>query len=410
MTPEAPRAGGWTSREAVFLAGGVLLAFAVRAVLLPTDGLRGDIDQFVVWTRGLTTAPFGNAYDQDLTFGPVMVYVWGILAAIEPGFRTAVDASDPWIRALMKIPASLADLGLVAGVVYALRDRPRLAVAGAFAIALHPAVVYVSAWWGQYESIYMLSTLVAVLFAVGGRDLLAAAALAVALSTKPQALPFLVAFAAWFWARGGALGLARATAVGAATTVVLWLPFIPAGGPLAYLDNLRFYHDEVFAILSLRAWNVWWLLQEAGAGGGFASDTTSVIGPVTFRHIGYLVTVILSLVVARAVVRDPRPQTLIVGLAAATLVAFSFLTTMHERYAYGAVVFLVLVAAEPRFRWLGLAFGVVFTLNLLAAVPPSPEIGALLPVAGPLGVAGSVAMLAITVATLRLLRRETSGS
>ena len=56
----------------------------------------------------------------------------------------------------MKAPATLADLGLAALVVFALRDRPRWAALGAVAILLHPAVIDVSAWWGQYESIFVL--------------------------------------------------------------------------------------------------------------------------------------------------------------------------------------------------------------------------------------------------------------
>ena len=66
-------------------------------------------------------------------------------------------------------------------------------------------------------------------------------------------------------------------------------------------------------------------------------------------------------------------------------------------------VFLMLLIPEVRLRWLGVAFGVVFTLNLLAAIPPTPGIRALLPIAGPLGIGGSLAMLAITAAALRWL-------
>ena len=43
-----------------------------------------------------------------------MAWVWGALAAMEPAFRTVTDSSDAWIRALMKVPASLADLGIAA--------------------------------------------------------------------------------------------------------------------------------------------------------------------------------------------------------------------------------------------------------------------------------------------------------
>jgi hypothetical protein len=56
-------------------------------------------------------------------------------------------------------------------------------------------------------------------------------------------------------------------------------------------------------------------------------------------------------------------------------------------------------------RLLWAAFGIVFTLNLFAAVPPSSEIGALLPVQGALGIVGSLAMIGICVATLALLVR-----
>ena len=347
-----------------------------------------------------------NAYDMDITFGPVMAYIWGVLAAIQPAFQTVTDASDPAIRALMKTPASLADIGLAALVVYALRARPAWAAIGGAAILLYPAVIDISAWWGQYESIYMLSALGALVFAINGHNGPAAALVAVSLMTKPQALPFILPFAAWFFATGGWRELLRTGAIGLATVIVLWLPFIPAGGPMAYLGNLADYQSGVFAILSLRAWNAWWLVQELAGGGEFIADDVAFLGPLTLRGVGYIVTALLSLLVALAVLRDPRPRTLALGLAAATLVAFCFLTSMHERYAYGALVFLMLLVPDVRMRWLGVAFGIVFTLNVLAGVPPTPEIAALLPIAGPLGIAGSIAMLAITAAVLILLVRR----
>ena len=81
---------------------------------------------------------------------------------------------------LLKLPAVLADFGLAACVAWILREKPVWAGVGAVAVLLHPATWYVSAWWGQYESVYVLAALLAVLFAVGGRDGFAAAALAVA--------------------------------------------------------------------------------------------------------------------------------------------------------------------------------------------------------------------------------------
>ena len=395
-------------RAALFFVVCLAAGVVVRLLLLPAPGLRGDLDQFVLWVHGIAVGGLPNAYDQNLSFPPVMAYLWGLLATLDPAFRTVTDSSDPAIRVVMKLPATLADFGLAALVAYALRDRPRWAVIAAAAIVLHPAVIDLSAWWGQYESTYMLVALAAAMLAIKGRMGWAAAAIAVSLMTKPQVLPMLVPFAAWFWATGRWRGLARAAAVGTAVIVLLWLPFIPAGGPANYLRNVAEYQGDVFAILSLRAWNLWWLVQEAAAGGSFVADNVPFLGPVTLRHIGFAITGLLELVVAMAVLRNPRPRTLLLAVAASVLVAFSFLTTMHERYAYGALVFLLLLIEEPRIRALSIAFGVVFTLNLLAAVPPTPELGALLPISGVLGVAGSVAMLAITSASLISLSHGTT--
>lgn len=399
--------GHWLGLAAVLAVGSLL-----RVLLLPTEGLRGDLDQFVGWVHHIATDGLGSLYGGTdvgaVSFGPVMAYVWGVLVVVQPAFDTVTDASDPAIRVLMKTPASIADLGLGLLAAFALRARPRWAVLAAAAVVLHPAVFYVSAWWGQYESIFLLSGLGAVVAAISGRNGLAAALVAVSLMTKPQAIAFLIPFAAWFWAQGyaeaGALGgvraVARAALIGLAVTVVLWLPFLAQGGPADYLGGLAMYQNEVFNVLSLRAWNPWWILQVAAADGDFIRDDIAFAGPFTLRHIGYLVTAGMSLVIGWAVVRDARPRTLVLGLVASVLVIFTFMTQMHERYAYAAPILLVLLLSEPRVRWLWVGLGIAFTLNLLAAVPPSPEVAAWLPMSGPLAVLGSLTLTTVTVAAL----------
>jgi len=399
--------GGWRLHHWIGLSVVFAVGVAVRAALLPTDGLRDDIDQFAGWVHHIAANGLGTLYGPTeagaVTFGPIMAYIWAALAALDPAFVSATDASDAGIRMLMKLPASIADVGLAALVVFALRDRPRWAVVAGAAVFLHPAVVDVGAWWGQYESIYLLCALAAAILAVNGRNGWAAGAIALALMTKPQALPLVVPFAAWFWATGGWRGLGRAALIGSAVVVAVWLPFIPNGGPAGYLSNLGTYQNDTFAIASLRAWNFWWLFQQAAAGGLFIADDSAIAGPITLRLIGYAAAGALELVVALAILRNPSRQTFFLALATAVLVAFAFLTQMHERYAYGALVFLALLIADPRLRVANVAFGIVFTLNLLAAIPPTPEVGAALPVGGWLGALGSLTMLSLTGVVLWLL-------
>ena len=68
----------------------------------------------------------------------------------------------------------------------------------------------------------------------------------------------------------------------------------------------------------------------------------------------------------------------------------------------------LLLIPERRIRYIALAFGVVFTVNLVAAISAAPDQPMLIPISGPFGVIGSLAMIAITVATLRELSRAPS--
>ncbi len=403
MTPDPAPAASWNRRHWLILVAGLAVAAMIRAALFPLPGLAGDMDEFATWVQGLTSEPFGQAYDRDLTFPPVMVYLWGALAVLVPAFSGATDASDPAVRVALKLLPTIADAGLVAGVAFALRGRPWWAVAGALSIALHPAVIDVSALFGQYESIYVLFGLGAYLLAIRNHSRWAVVVLALALMTKPQALPFVVPFGAWFVARHGWLGAVRLGAICAATIVVLWLPFVADGGPAGYVRNVMLVQNELYAVLSLRAWNPWWILQVAAADGAYVSDSVSIVGPVTLRVVGIVIAALLELVVFAAVLRRPTPTGLAWGLLAATLVAFTVLTTMHERYAYPALVFLVLLFPNRRALAVWATFSLAFTLNLLAAIPPSLEIATAVPVAGVISIIGAIAITVCTLASLRWL-------
>jgi Gpi18-like mannosyltransferase len=406
-------AAGWRRADRLIVLAALVAGILIRLWLLPMPGLVGDLDQFVAWVHHIATQGLGSLYGDiaagRVSFGPVMAYVWAALAAIQPAFATISDSADPAIRVLMKLPATLADFGIAALVAYALRDRPRWAAIGFAAVMLHPVVFYVSAWWGQYDSIFVLSGLGALVAALNGRNGLAAALLAVSLMTKPQAIPFLIPFAAWFWATGGIREVARAAVIGLGVIAVLWIPFLADGGPIAYLDNIRYYSSGAFGILSLRAWNPWWLLQEAAAGGDFIRDDIAFLGPFTLRHIGYAVTAFFSVAIGLAIVRDPRPERLILGLAASVMTFFTFMTQMHERYAYAAVILLILVLYDRRAYVLWLVLGVVLTLNLASAAPATALIQRTLPHSGPASIVGSIVLTACTIGTLWLALRRSSG-
>jgi hypothetical protein len=80
---------------------------------------------------------------------------------------------------------------------------------------------------------------------------------------------------------------------------------------------------------------------------------------------------------------------------------------MHERYAYAAVLFLLVLLYDRRVLMLWLVVGIVLTLNLLSAAPANALIQRMLPHTGPVSIIGSVILTICTIAVLALaLRRK----
>ena len=387
----------------VILAVGLVAAAVVRVVVFPGYILLGDLDQYARWAHHLATdLPFGAAYRQDFSYMPVLVGVFGALAGVVPAFATAGDAADVGVRIALKVPALLGELAIVAGLYTVLRDRPPLAAAAILGVLLVPATWYLGGWWGQLDAVYVALCLWAAILASRDKRWPFAVVLGLAMMTKPQALFLAAPFAGYALGRWGARRAIPVGIVAITVAALTWLPFIPYDGIADYLRNLDYYQNGEYPFLSVRAWNPWWLLQAAVAGDAFVLDSTPVLGPLTPRHLGIVVTATAEAVVFVALLRRATPERLYLGLAAATLAAFCLMTSMHERYAFAALVFLApLLARRPvQVAWGILAVAV--SLNVIAGAPPD-EIGPIVPLGGIVGVAGSIGMIVATVIVFVML-------
>jgi hypothetical protein len=89
------------------------------------------------------------------------------------------------------------------------------------------------------------------------------------------------------------------------------------------------------------------------------------------------------------------------------------LTTMHERYAYAAVVFLAPLLPDRRVLAIWLVLQATVMLNLVAAAPATSELARAVPIDGPLGIVCALVTTAAAIGTLWLLvvsRREADRS
>jgi len=156
--------------------------------------------------------------------------------------------------------------------------------------------------------------------------------------TKPQALFLAAPFAGYALGRWGVRRAVPVGIVAVAVAAATWLPFLPYGGVADYLHNLDYYQNGLFPILSVRAWNPWWLVQEALGHGEFVADSLPWLGPFTARHLGIAMTAVAESH-PRLVARRRRRS----GSTSAWRPQRSRVLShdsMHERYAYAALVLL----------------------------------------------------------------------
>lgn len=398
-----------TARTRALLGLGLLAAITIRLAVLPSFVLLGDLDQYARWTHHLATdLPFGAAYRQDVSYMPVLVGVFGALARLVPAFATSGDAGTVGVRVVLKVPSLLGELAIVAGLLTLLRHRPSIAVTAILAVLLVPATWYIGAWWGQLDAVYVALCLWAAILAERDRPWLFAVVLGLAMMTKPQALFLAAPFAGYAVGRWGVRRAALVGLVAMAVALLTWLPFVPYGGVADYLRNLDYYQNNQYPVLSMRAWNPWWLVQVAFAGDRLVLNSTPVLGPLTPRDLGYIATALGEILVFVAVLRRATTERLFLGLAAATLAAFCLMTTMHERYAYASLVFLAPLLGRRPVQIVWGILAVAVSLNIVAGAPPG-QIGPIIPLSGPVGTLGSIAMILSTMIVCALLLGSRSG-
>ncbi|MEO9171377.1 MAG: phospholipid carrier-dependent glycosyltransferase, partial [Candidatus Baltobacteraceae bacterium] len=359
----------------------LLVGLLVRLLLLGSEGFKVDVQTFVAWTISLVDHGLGNFYGKTgfADYPPGYFYVLAVVGHIWEFFR-AGDTSYNLLRTLVKLPAVLADLG-VGVLIYAITRRyaSALIALGASALyVLNPAIIFISAQWGQVDSIAGGLALLAAYLLLRSDDdaprlvswsiVVAWLVFAYSLLIKPQAavlIPIFIAFA--FTDRGRLRSRLRSTAIGALGAVVLALlltaPFHPSFNPLElarWLLQRYQFGSNVYAFNSVNAFNLW-----AIRSGFWQPDNNPIIGvPQYLWGIG-LVVAAAALIVSRYV-QERTPAALLESCAIALLAFFVLATRMHERYIFDGLLFsIVCVPLARRYLWGTIALSIILYANLV---------------------------------------------
>lgn len=244
------------------------------------------------------------------------------------------------------------------------RQGPGWGRLAALAYWWNPAVLFGSAWWGQFDSMHAFLAVASIAALGGDRWILSAAALSAAGLSKPLAAPLVPILVVVAALRRGLPGVVMAGASGLFVAILLFAPFWSTGRGMAALQRVLGDAD-IMPFTSLNAHNLWWWI------GAWQPANAPGLGGVTPRDWGVGVFLLVAgflLVRSRGWLRQARETEYRAGLfvlSAALVSAFFFFSThMHENHLFLAVPLLVAVSGRsPRLAALAIAASICVFVN-----------------------------------------------
>ncbi len=404
---------GWAGFGAV-----LALGIAARVALSLTFG-HWDLAWYVTWTRILATQGLAGLYHGSTTicdYPPLYVLVMRAFGAAWSWFDPTF-VNEGTLRIWLRLPACLADVAIALALFVEGRRllSPRGGMAAAALYFLNPATLYISAYWGQTDSVHSCFVLLACVTLNRWRPTLGGVAIALAVLQKLQAVTFLPLVLLdlyrqkrWRGLAGGALGML-------ATAAVVLTPFAATGTVRDVLT--RGYVNVVgqYPYRSFHAFNLWYMTDDPGARDdalpAFLLPIVTQDTPLDGGHwiafftwrrlgLGLFALAVAGTLAAYSRRSSPAARSLAAGVLA--LAFFLLPTQMHERYLFPVLAVLPLwVIGGPWRERAYVLVSVLFLLNLTLVLPVaavSEQIAALSVI---IGAALLVALLGAGLAATR---------
>ncbi len=367
----------------------VVAGLLIRLALIPWGSFGYDTDAMSEWTRQLVSAPLAKFYAAQMSVPPDhlpgdlwLLWLLGQAARlVAPG----TDFAGVGYMAALKSVAVVADM-LVGVLLFAIArglvgEQRATSVAAAF--LLNPAIIFLSAVWGQWDAVSMALALAALLLTLRGRVGIALPVLAVATLIKPQLLllaPLYVVYAirrarpegiagVRSWWRGLARTLPALAGGGVASVLAVMLicvpfdvglPFMPTRWTI--LERVQFAAER-YQLTTYNAYNLWALpigRDEAPL------DSADVFLGLSAAQVGAALLVLAVGLALVGAARLPWPELALIWAGLVTTLAIFLLPTrVHERYLFPALVFAILGwGLAPRLGWAAIGLTATMFANL----------------------------------------------
>jgi Gpi18-like mannosyltransferase len=335
---------------AIILASGLIQAAAIAT--LPDT--RGDLLLYRLWTRalgqeGLAAAywpPKSTRFHPKIDYPPLIPYLlWGVGHGLQAVSPNALERNERLLDFLIRVPFCAATL-LLALLVYSETRRvvPGAANLALGLIALNPAIIFDTAYWGQADALYALLVAAGLVSLVRGRPEWSWVAIAAAAMAKPLGYPFAPLVALETLKRFGPLRALRCAAATVLLVGLLLLPFVWIGR-LPEVVRALFSQIDTMPFVSVNAHNLWWIV---GRGTPWTDASARPLDLVSWKALALLLFGAFYFVTLVHLWRSSDARGFYL---AATSTAFGFFVLaphLHETHLFCVLPLLALVGVQSR--------------------------------------------------------------
>jgi Gpi18-like mannosyltransferase len=364
---------GKTDNTHYFFYGGLAIAWLIRLIfLLFPYALWIDMNSFRGWASGLAQSGFGNFYSSMWSdYPPGYLYVLWLTGKIYQLFDPALQHTNGTLFiALVKLVPTLADIGGAILIWQILKERiPRnSAYVASLSYAFNPLIIFVSAVWGQVDSVLILMMLLVVFLLLQERFIAAALIGAISLIVKPQGLFLAPLFflSQWFKQAWWKWVVAVTASLGVIWSMILpfyWQQrdFTSIGGvvfsPFQWLYQRMMATAAIYPHASVNAFNIWWAAN-------WQPDKAELFN-LSYRLIGLCLLGILLAWIGVFLYKNRESSDFFLAGAIILIGMFMLPTRMHERYILPAIAFLAIASAFiPSIRSIYWGFTLTSSLNV----------------------------------------------
>jgi len=328
----------------------LILGLILRLVLIPQLGYEADIAFWKSWSlaasdKGVVWLTQNTNYNYPAGFTFILWVVGKLysLLADPHNYSQYWQAGNLVYLLIIKIPIILADLG-IAVILFKLLSNPsllglnekikKLSIPLVAAWVFHPVVLFDGVWWGQVDTFGVFFVFLTIYFLTQKKLFFATLFITLGFLLKMQNIIFLPLFFLYVWRAYSWKQTVKSISASLLFFALIALPFSLAHD-LGKTFSLIVNNSDWFPLLSLHAYNIWWL---ASRGAGMAtSDKILILGLTNAKTLGLILFSASYFLAVLSIFKSPKIKTFIISL---TFAAFSFFilpTQSHERYIVPAL-------------------------------------------------------------------------